>query len=105
VRVYAFDLLAGDGVDMRDETLQIRKLWLGKLLQGRQLVKLPCNVDQQSGIPAGRAPMPLWSVEDVEPVLLSEDNAEPTVLLVSEGNVEPTVLLGFEGGAVPTVLR
>jgi ATP-dependent DNA ligase len=27
VRLYAFDLLADDGVDMRDETLQIRKLW------------------------------------------------------------------------------
>src|SRR4051795_8091523 len=33
VRLYAFDLLSGDGVDMRDETLQIRKLWLGKLLK------------------------------------------------------------------------
>jgi bifunctional non-homologous end joining protein LigD len=33
VRLYAFDLLADDGVDMRDETLQIRKLWLGKLLK------------------------------------------------------------------------
>src|SRR5215213_3891419 len=33
VRLYAFDLLANDGVDMRDETLQIRKLWLGKLLK------------------------------------------------------------------------
>jgi bifunctional non-homologous end joining protein LigD len=33
VHLYAFDLLADDGVDMRDETLQIRKLWLGKLLQ------------------------------------------------------------------------
>src|SRR5205823_11522796 len=32
VRLYAFDLLSDDGVDMRDETLQIRKLWLGKLL-------------------------------------------------------------------------
>jgi hypothetical protein len=32
VRLYAFDLLADDGVDMRDKTLQIRKLWLGKLL-------------------------------------------------------------------------
>src|SRR6478752_1413907 len=31
VRLYAFDLLADDGVDMRDELLQIRKLWLGKL--------------------------------------------------------------------------
>src|SRR2546423_7555776 len=28
VRLYAFDLLSDDGVDMRDETLQIRKLWL-----------------------------------------------------------------------------
>jgi bifunctional non-homologous end joining protein LigD len=33
VRLYAFDLLMDDGVDMRDETLQIRKLWLGKLLK------------------------------------------------------------------------
>jgi bifunctional non-homologous end joining protein LigD len=33
VRLYAFDLLADDGVDMRDETLQIRKLWLGKLVK------------------------------------------------------------------------
>jgi bifunctional non-homologous end joining protein LigD len=33
VRLYAFDLLADDGVDMRDETLKIRKLWLGKLLK------------------------------------------------------------------------
>src|SRR3954467_15534327 len=33
VRLYAFDLLSGDRVDMRDETLQIRKLWLGKLLK------------------------------------------------------------------------
>jgi ATP-dependent DNA ligase len=32
VRLYAFDLLSDDGVDMRDETLRIRKLWLGKLL-------------------------------------------------------------------------
>jgi bifunctional non-homologous end joining protein LigD len=32
VRLYAFDLLADDGVDMRDEMLHIRKLWLGKLL-------------------------------------------------------------------------
>jgi hypothetical protein len=32
-RVYAFDLLADDGVDMRDQPLQIRKLWLGKLLK------------------------------------------------------------------------
>src|SRR5256714_15101101 len=29
VRLY----LADEGVDMRDETLQIRKLWLGKLLK------------------------------------------------------------------------
>ena len=28
VRLYAFDLLCDNGVDMRDETLQIRKLWL-----------------------------------------------------------------------------
>src|SRR5438874_963736 len=35
VRLYAFDLLMDDGVDMRDETLQIRKLWLGKLLKCR----------------------------------------------------------------------
>jgi hypothetical protein len=42
-------------------------------------------------------------VEDVEPVLVSEDNAEPTVLLVSEGNVEPAVLLGLENGE-PIVL-
>jgi ATP-dependent DNA ligase len=27
VRLYAFDLLADDGVDMRDETLQVRKPW------------------------------------------------------------------------------
>jgi bifunctional non-homologous end joining protein LigD len=33
VRLYAFDLLMDDGVDMRDETLQIRKLWLAKLLK------------------------------------------------------------------------
>jgi bifunctional non-homologous end joining protein LigD len=33
VRLYAFDLLADDGVDMRDETLRIRKLWLDKLLK------------------------------------------------------------------------
>ena len=33
VRLYAFDLLSDDAVDMRDETLQIRKLWLGKLLK------------------------------------------------------------------------
>ena len=33
VRLYAFDLLSDGGVDMRDETLQIRKLWLGKLLK------------------------------------------------------------------------
>jgi bifunctional non-homologous end joining protein LigD len=33
VRLYAFDLLMDDGVDMRGETLQIRKLWLGKLLK------------------------------------------------------------------------
>jgi bifunctional non-homologous end joining protein LigD len=33
VRLYAFDLLVDDGVDMRDETLQIRKLWLSKLLK------------------------------------------------------------------------
>ena len=32
VRLYAFDLLSDDGVDMRDETLQICKLWLGNLL-------------------------------------------------------------------------
>ena len=31
--LYAFDLLSDDGVDMRDETLQIRKLWLGRLLK------------------------------------------------------------------------
>src|SRR2546421_1779838 len=31
--ICAFDLLVDDGVDMRDETLQIRKLWLGKLLK------------------------------------------------------------------------
>jgi bifunctional non-homologous end joining protein LigD len=33
VRLYALDLLADDRVDMRDETLRIRKLWLGKLLK------------------------------------------------------------------------
>jgi bifunctional non-homologous end joining protein LigD len=33
VRLYAFDLLMDDGVDMRDETLHVRKLWLGKLLK------------------------------------------------------------------------
>jgi bifunctional non-homologous end joining protein LigD len=33
VRLYAFDLLADDGVDMGDEILRIRKLWLGKLLK------------------------------------------------------------------------
>jgi bifunctional non-homologous end joining protein LigD len=31
-RLYAFDLLMDEGVDMRDETLQLRKLWNGKLL-------------------------------------------------------------------------
>src|SRR5437763_17128672 len=31
--ICAFDLLSDDSVDMRDETLQIRKLWLGKLLK------------------------------------------------------------------------
>jgi bifunctional non-homologous end joining protein LigD len=33
VRLYAFDLLVDDGVDTRDETLRVRKLWLGKLLK------------------------------------------------------------------------
>jgi bifunctional non-homologous end joining protein LigD len=33
VRLYAFDLLADDGLDLRDETLQIRKLWLRKMLK------------------------------------------------------------------------
>jgi bifunctional non-homologous end joining protein LigD len=33
VRLYAFDLLADDGVDMRHQPLQIRKQWLGKLLK------------------------------------------------------------------------
>src|SRR4051794_38569820 len=33
VRLYAFDLLVDDGVDMLNETLKIRKLWLGKLLK------------------------------------------------------------------------
>ena len=33
VRLHAFDLLADDGVDMRDQPLQIRKVWLGKLLK------------------------------------------------------------------------
>src|SRR3954453_11907799 len=33
VRLYAFDLLADNGVDMRQERLQIRKLRLGKLLK------------------------------------------------------------------------
>jgi bifunctional non-homologous end joining protein LigD len=33
VRLYAFDLLSDDGVDMREETLRIRKLWLSKLLE------------------------------------------------------------------------
>jgi bifunctional non-homologous end joining protein LigD len=33
VRLYAFDLLADDGVDMGHETLHVRKLWLGKLLK------------------------------------------------------------------------
>jgi len=33
VRLYAFDLLADDGVDTRHQPLQIRKLWLGKLLK------------------------------------------------------------------------
>jgi bifunctional non-homologous end joining protein LigD len=33
VRLYAFDLLSEDGVDMREETLRIRKLWLTKLLK------------------------------------------------------------------------
>jgi bifunctional non-homologous end joining protein LigD len=33
VRLYAFDLLSDDGVDVRDEMLHVRKLWLGKLLK------------------------------------------------------------------------
>jgi bifunctional non-homologous end joining protein LigD len=33
VRLYAFDLLTDDGVDMRGQPLHIRKLWLGKLLK------------------------------------------------------------------------
>jgi ATP-dependent DNA ligase len=33
VRFYAFDILVDEGVDMRDEALQVRKLWLGKLLK------------------------------------------------------------------------
>ena len=33
VRLYAFDLLVDDKDDMRDENLQIRKLWLSKLLK------------------------------------------------------------------------
>ena len=33
MRLFAFDLLAHDGVDMRDQPLQIRKLRLGKLLK------------------------------------------------------------------------
>jgi ATP-dependent DNA ligase len=33
VRLYAFDLLSDDGLDMRDETLHTRKLWLGKPLK------------------------------------------------------------------------
>jgi len=32
-RLYAFDLLMDDGADMRDEPLQVRKLWLSKLLK------------------------------------------------------------------------
>ena len=32
-RLYAFDILMNEGVDMRDEALQVRKLWLGKLLK------------------------------------------------------------------------
>jgi len=31
--LYAFDLLSDDGVDMRDETLQMHKLWLSRLLK------------------------------------------------------------------------
>src|SRR4051794_30557630 len=30
---FGFRSPRGDGIDMRDETLQIRKLWLGKLLK------------------------------------------------------------------------
>ena len=33
VRLYAFDLLVDDGVDMRDEVLHARKLGLEKLLK------------------------------------------------------------------------
>src|SRR3954464_8112550 len=33
VRLYAFDLLINEGIDMRDETLHVRKRWLGKLLK------------------------------------------------------------------------
>ena len=33
VRLYAFDLLADDGADMRGQPLHIRKQWLGKLLK------------------------------------------------------------------------
>src|SRR5205823_15026099 len=33
VRLYAIDLLAHDGVDMRDQPLQIPKQWLGNLLK------------------------------------------------------------------------
>jgi len=61
---------------------------------------------QQSGISAGRAvplPVAVSFFEDVESVI-SDDSAEPTVLLLSKGNVEPSVLLGVEGGAEPTVL-
>src|SRR3982751_4514763 len=36
VRLYAFDLLSDDGVDMRDETLQIRTLWLAKRPESRR---------------------------------------------------------------------
>jgi len=31
VRLYAFDLLSYSGLDMREETLRTRKLWLEKL--------------------------------------------------------------------------
>jgi ATP-dependent DNA ligase len=33
VRLYAFDLLMDDEVDMRDEPLRVRKLWRERLLK------------------------------------------------------------------------
>ena len=88
VRLYAFDLLADDGVDTRHQPLQIRKLWLGKLLKragdgillneheageiGPRLFEQACKMDrlsitekptEQAGVRSGsksrtRSPLP-----------------------------------------------